>query len=263
MKDIFEKILKDCGEQLLSLSESSKGRGSWQGEQFKAEADFLAHKFLQTKLENYFSQPVVSEEDSSSQRDKTNREYILIDPIDGTASFSHGFSGWVTQAAYMVDEIPVFGAVYAPALGLFYSAELNKGSFLNGKKLLLEPPSDKFIHSIIDNYPMPKGVTKEIVDSLQIPNYIESGSIGLKICRIADRTAELFFKAMNPRDWDLAAPQIILKEAGGLLTDIHGKSFAYGNNHREHEGLIAAPSSAILRRVVDWYEDYLATKKNS
>ena len=118
---------------------------------------------------------------------------------------------------------------------------------------MLKQKAGHQITSIIDNYPTPQGITKEVVDHFKIPQYVESGSLGLKICRVASGSAELFFKAMNPRDWDLAAPQLIIEEAGGLLTDAFGKVIKYGSKDRSHIGLIASSNEQILKRVSAWY----------
>jgi len=248
----FKEIITACGKTLLKLSEDEKAKGVWQADQFKAEADKIAHNFLIKSFKAKFNLPIVSEEDN--ERDEfESQKYIIIDPIDGTASFSHGFKGWVTQAALIKDQKPVISVVFAPESNELFWAESGKGSFCNDKRLALKQTVDHQIKSIIDNYPTPQGITKEIVDHFKIPQYVESGSLGLKICRVASGSAKLFFKAMNPRDWDLAAPQLILEEAGGVLTDAFGKEIKYGSKDRSHKGLIASPDEEVMKRVSAWY----------
>ena len=65
--------------------------------------------------------------------------------------------------------------------------------------------------------------------------------------------AELFFKAMNPRDWDLAAPQLIIEEAGGVMANVFGKKIEYGSKDRSHEGVIASSNEQIMKLVSTWY----------
>jgi 3'(2'), 5'-bisphosphate nucleotidase len=252
MIDQFKKIITECGKILLKLSEDEKAKGLWQADQFKAKADILAHHFLIKSFKEQFNLPIVSEEDEE-KHEFESQEYIIIDPIDGTASFSHGFKGWVTQAALIKNQKPVISVVFAPASNELFWAENGKGSFCNDQRLVLKQTAGHQITSIIDNYPTPQGITKEVVDHFTIPQYIESGSLGLKICRVASGSAELFFKAMNPRDWDLAAPQLIIEEAGGLLTDAFGKVIKYGSKDRSHIGLIASSNEQILKRVSAWY----------
>lgn len=247
MREKLERILRECGQLLLALSGEHR-EGQWEGEQFKARADRIAHEFLEGALKDGL--PVVSEEDAASIQ-TSHAEYWLIDPIDGTASFAHGFPGWVTQAALMKNEEPLLCGIFAPVSGEYFTAEKGKGAQRNGAVLRVR--SEEEIEAIVDNYPEPRGVTKELMDALQIPRYVESGSIALKICRVADGSADIFYKAMNPKDWDLAAPDLILHEAGGVLTDAFGVPCRYGAPGRSHNGLIAARTRLQNQAVAQWH----------
>ena len=247
----IEKILRDCGAMLLHCLATGRTEGEWSGAQFKARADDLAHNFLVTALGIAFPGiPVVSEEDVTSIGGCAS-EYFIIDPIDGTASFAHGFDGWVTQVAYVSKEQPVMAGIYAPASDEYFSAISKQGAFCNGRSLSLDRSSEP-AKSLIDNYPQPRGIAKELMQALHIPEYLESGSISLKICRVADRRADLFVKDMSPRDWDVAAPMLLLEEAGGVLMNIKGEPLILGKPERRHHGLIATSSPVVAKQVRDW-----------
>ena len=247
----IEKILRDCGAMLLKCLATGKTEGEWSGAQFKAKADDLAHNFLVTALSVAFPGiPVVSEEDVASIGVCAG-EYFIIDPIDGTASFAHGFDGWVTQVAYISEEQPVMAGIYAPASDEYFSAISKQGAFCNGLSLSVHRSSEP-AKSLIDNYPQPQGIAKELMQALHIPEYLESGSISLKICRVADHSADLFVKDMSPRDWDLAAPMLILAEAKGVLMDIKGDPIVLGKPGRRHHGLIATSSPVVAQQVRNW-----------
>lgn len=248
----IEDTLRQCGGILIDLYRKGGTRGTWVGDQFKADADRIAHDFLSDRIHSSVPDiPVVSEEDGVSIEQKHD-EYFIIDPIDGTASFAHGFTGWVTQMAYVINETPVHAGVYVPVSDEYFEADKNHGAYRNKQQLVINGTRED-IRTIIDNYPQAKGITLELLNGLDIPGYIESGSIALKICRIADDTADLFFKTMEPRDWDLAAPKLILEEAGGVLRDIYGDEIRLGESNRRHHGLIATRNLAMLERVSDWY----------
>ena len=66
----------------------------------------------------------------------------------------------------------------------------------------------------------------------------------MKICRIADKSADLFAKTVTVRDWDIAAPELILKEAGGVLLTSDGDEFIYNHSY-EKKGVIAASSEQL------------------
>ena len=252
MNDFIERSLRLCGGILLDLTDKGSTNGIWEGDQFKAEADRIAHEFLSNQIKLSFPDiPIVSEEDEVSIN-QNHSKYFMIDPIDGTASFAHGFSGWVTQMAYMENEIPIRSGIYVPVTNEYFEAEKNQGAFCNKKPLTIGSQGET-INSVIDNYPQAEGITLELVNDFNIKDYIESGSIALKICRIADNTADVFFKDMNPRDWDLAAPKLVLEEAGGVLSDAVGGEVIFGQTNRAHHGLIAARNTSLLNKVLNWY----------
>jgi len=78
--------------------------------------------------------------------------------------------------------------------------------------------------------------------------YLESGSIGLKICMVAQGVADLFVKDVTVRDWDVAAPHLVLSEAGGVLRRFDGQEFELAGSF-EKLGLIAAASQALQAHV--------------
>lgn len=249
---ILEKILRECGVMLLESLAAGRTAGEWSGAQFKAQADDLAHDYLVTALTNAFpGVPVVSEEGRTNPV-VSSVDHFIIDPIDGTASFAHGFSGWVTQAAYVSEGEPVMSGIYAPANNEYFSAISKVGAYCNGLHLSVGSSRERAM-TLIDNYPEPRGIASELMQALSIHGYVESGSIALKICRVADRSADLFVKDMSPRDWDLAAPMLILAEAGGIITDIEGNALVLGRPARDHQGLIAAASPLVAEEVRSWY----------
>ena len=185
-------IVKTLGAKLLEWRLHGRTSGRWEGAQFKAQADKSAHDFLAGELSCLAPKiPVISEEDEHSLSIERPRQYWLIDPIDGTASFAQGYSGFVTQVALIVDHTPHLAAIYAPVFDALYVAERNQGAFLNGSKLCCSHYRESKI--LIDNYPEPRGITLAAYSALKFTRYIECGSIALKICKVADGTADLFF----------------------------------------------------------------------
>jgi len=248
-------IVKDLGHVLLRWRDQGQVQGIWDGTQFKAKADIMAHEILVGKLRDLLPAiPVISEEDQNSLTDTRPECYWLIDPIDGTASFAHGYTGFVTQIALIVEHAPMLAAIYAPALDSLYSAERGRGAFLNDVRLLRDQAFPPRI--LIDNYPQPRGVALLAYNELHFAKYIECGSISLKICKVADGTADLFFKDVAVRDWDLAAAQLVLEETGGFLTDIYGHRIEYTGSY-EQTGVVAASHPYSVEHLVDWYANLI------
>lgn len=235
---------------ILELRYSVAASGVWEGTQLKTEADRLAHNQLCDVLCDLGEEiPIISEENLHSQLGKRPQRYWLIDPIDGTASFSSGYDGFVTQLALMENCHPSLAAVYAPALQLTYLAAKGRGATLNGRPLKANGESCRMV--LIDNYPEPRGIAADAMQALNCTGYRECGSIGLKICRVADGYADLFFKDVVLRDWDVAPGELILREAGGTTANLDGTPFIF-NGPFEKQGLIAARSVSLMQATADW-----------
>jgi len=247
----LETITKALGDLLLAWRAQGLTQGNWEGSQLKADADRRAHDFLVKQLRHIGSGiPIISEEDSSTQDELRPNEYWLIDPIDGTASFCNYFDGFVTQVALMRACQPILAVVHAPALRLTYTASLD-GPALRNALPISTVASGTRAPILIDNYPEPRGIAREVYDAIGCGGYVESGSIGLKICRVADGTADLFVKDVVVRDWDLAPADLILARAGGLLTTLSGYPLPY-KGHFEHAGIVAARHETLMTRVCKW-----------
>ncbi|MBB4933060.1 3'-phosphoadenosine 5'-phosphosulfate (PAPS) 3'-phosphatase [Lipingzhangella halophila] len=228
--------------------------GQWEGSQFKARADALAHEALAARLAAIDEAiPVLSEEDPASHGTPSARpvRYWLIDPIDGTASFAAGFAGYVTQAALVVGTRPALSAIYAPEHDVLYTAVRGSGAAANGRLLAAHGPAPPGKGVLTDNTPRPHGIARAVYDHFGYSGYLECGSIALKLCRIAEGTAQLFVKDVPVRDWDVAAPELLLTEIGGKLSRLDGTDFPYRAGF-EHSGLVGAASPETCAAVARW-----------
>jgi 3'(2'), 5'-bisphosphate nucleotidase len=247
MLEALEAIMRKLGGHLIEWRTEGMTCGHWEGSQFKAEADQRAHDFLSGQLRRSWPDlPVISEEDSDANNSHRPDVYWLIDPIDGTASYCHGFDGFVTQAALIRNRKPILAVVHAPALGLTYTASLDGPAKCNGLRISMAAPVRAPI--LIDNYPEPRGIALSLYEQIGCGGYVESGSIGLKICRVADGTADLFVKDVVVRDWDLAPADLILSRSGGVLTTLSGECVPYDREFAR-AGLIACGSRELLVQV--------------
>jgi 3'(2'), 5'-bisphosphate nucleotidase/myo-inositol-1(or 4)-monophosphatase len=254
-------MIDELGEAVVRVGDHLKKwwncgpiKGSWEGTQLKTQADLKAHSLLVDELSAIDPAiPVLSEEDPDSWKLNEKDRYFIIDPIDGTASFAGGFPGFVTQVALIEENRPTLAAIYAPAFGQLFTAIFGKGTFLNKEQIHISSP-DRW-DTLIDNYPEPRGVTAEAFHNLHLKNYIECGSISLKICKVAEGTADIFFKTILVRNWDIAAPHLVIKEAGGVLLDIWGKEYDYSHSTPQ-AGVVAANSVPHANRLISWYSNH-------
>jgi 3'(2'), 5'-bisphosphate nucleotidase len=247
MRAELENAMRRVGAEIVRCREQGNTSGRFEGSQFKAAADLIADRCMREELRTIADLPVISEEDVASHSARRPAEYWLIDPIDGTASFAHGFPGFVCQAALMTDGSPQLAAVYAPVLQQLFSAQHRQGATLNGERIAVASRPRHQL-TLVDNYPQPRGIAEWLFRDLRCAHYLESGSIGLKVCLVAAGAADLFVKDVSVRDWDVAAPALILREAGGVFVQCSGQPFEYAGDYQKH-GLIAAASTELLNEV--------------
>ena len=246
--DQVQDILREVGATLISMREIGAVGGTWQDTQLKSDADLAAEAIIIRGLRGLsIKLPVVSEENLASHTIDLSGRHWLVDPIDGTASFCGGYSGFVTQLALMEGARPVLGVVYCPAQDLMYVAEKGGGACVNGFRIVVNWQGCDVV--LTDNYPEPRGIAQLLYEKLPCAGYLESGSIGLKICLVADGRADLFVKDVTVRNWDLAPGHLILTETGGDLVDLHGHKINYGESLVQTTGLIAAASRGIVDKV--------------
>ena len=192
----------------------------------------------------------LSEESVDDTRRLSAREVFIVDPIDGTRGFSEGDPNWAVAIALVVDGRPVCGVVHAPALGETYAAAAGHGATLNG-------------------HPLPVRLEHELTPDLRItcPKVLATAlgaagvdfayqpkiaSLALRVAKVASGVYDAGFTTRNSHDWDLAAADMVLTEAGGILADLDGSPVRYNRPEPVHGVLTAAPRAlrAELREAL-------------
>ncbi|MEM9101241.1 MAG: 3'(2'),5'-bisphosphate nucleotidase CysQ [Pseudomonadota bacterium] len=196
--------------------------------------------------------PVLSEESLESDliRRKSWSRYWLIDPLDGTKEFIHGRREFTVNIALIEENSPTLSVVYAPPDDLFYFAERGKGAFtrhkLNGVSQALATrrvpqnangePQLTVLNSRYsghDRLPQLLGRLKGKTSEKQV------GS-SLKVCLIAEGKADLYPRLGPTSEWDTAAAQLVLEEAGGQVCSLNFESLRYNlRDHLKNDDFIA------------------------
>ena len=194
--------------------------------------DKNVENFLFSSLkEIYPSFSLVGEETVSASESKkvnlTDNPTWVIDPVDGTTNFVHGFPFVCICVGLLVKKEPVLGIVYNPVLNEMYTAIKGKGSYMNNKKLPLikNTPLKSLQRSLfITEYGYFLGQDKLDVkvanakSMLSIPAHgVRSmGSCALDMCQVARGGADFYFE-IGIHTWDLAAATVIVRESGGIV----------------------------------------------
>lgn len=219
------------------------------------EADIAVDRFLHEEMRRLAPRAGwLSEETTDSEARLALDQIVVVDPIDGTHAFSRGDPRWAVSIALIADGRPVAGVIHAPALGETYTGATGLGACLNGKPLG-RLARDRLAGAIIV---APRVLHAEFARLPQ--NFTlapRTPSLALRLVDVAAGRHDLVVAAPNSRDWDIAAADVILQEAGATLGETEGAPLIYNRPSLARDMLIAAPNSlydetlALVRAVMD------------
>lgn len=201
---------------------------------------------------------ILSEEelDDAAGRVSKKRAWI-IDPLDGTKGFINKDGDFAVQIGLAEDGEAVLGVVFLPFHDILYFAARGEGAFAieNGsapRQLNVSGKTDFSDMSLAmsRNHASPR--MREIIDAFGLRRAEQHGSVGLKIGLIVRQICDLYIH-LSPRTkfWDTCAPQIILEEAGGRLTDLFGQRITYNTADVQNHNGILATNGAAHREAVE------------
>ena len=197
------------------------------------EADRAANAFLVKQLAQLFPRDGVLAEESKDDLSRLGRHRVwIVDPLDGTAEFIAHNGEFVVMIGLVADGEPVVGVVYQPINDVLYGAARGMGAFVEEFEertvLQVSPESDLSKFRLVASRSHRPALLDPIIAGMRLQRERAVGSVGLKVGLIARQQAE-FYVHPNPgtKEWDTCAPDVILREAGGLMTDCWGRALRY------------------------------------
>lgn len=194
---------------------------------------------------------ILSEEEPDDMTRLNKRRVWIIDPLDGTRGFVNKDGDFAVQIGLAVGGKSVLGVVFLPAENRLYTAVESAGAFLietggAPKRLKVSAETDftQMSAAVSRNHRSPKWA--RVFERLNLKKEIRRGSVGLKIGLIAERFCDLYVH-LSPRTkhWDTCAPEIIVREAGGEMTDLFGGRIVYNTpNVHNLNGVLASNGAA-------------------
>ncbi|WP_114785882.1 3'(2'),5'-bisphosphate nucleotidase CysQ [Vibrio tetraodonis] len=203
-------------------------------------ADIAAHKLILEKLTELTPEtPVLSEEDADVSLEKRSNwhRYWLVDPLDGTQEFIARSGDFATIIALVEDHRPVMGVVYSPVSGVTYYAYKNKGAWkipdmdesLRINTLHHEGQADSIAMAISRRQDISRITSR--MNSRWNYDLVPLGSAALKACLVAEGAVDCYLRLGPTGEWDTAATQCIVEEAGGRILSTQLEPLSY--NERE------------------------------
>lgn len=220
------KMAEIVGDKLIKMFGNVTEGKIKEGElETVSKADETAEETIRNLImEYFFNDGILSEE--SEERKGTSGFRWIIDPLDGTNNFLFGMKEWGTLLALEENGQIIFGVCNFPALGEFFYAKKNKGAFLNGRKIYVSK-SDRLKGNIFCCDSGVRFAPQKVIMDIEI--FITGAGCRLRIygsgpysmTRVAVGKAVVAINR-TAKPWDIAAPALLVEEAGGFVVDGEG-----------------------------------------
>jgi myo-inositol-1(or 4)-monophosphatase len=220
-----------------------------------SEADLAVDDFLRERLTRLRPRFGWRSEESGDARRASDGQTWIVDPIDGTRSYLAGRPDWVISAALVADGRPVVAAVFAPVSNELFVASVGAGATCNGAPIRASEGAG------LQNVKV--AGPKRLIERLaavepQIIAPPRLGSLALRLVRVAQGELDVAFASGNSNDWDLAGADLLVHEAGGVLTTLAGWRLIYHQPESVHGALVAAGTdrhAVLVEHARNWVAD--------
>jgi myo-inositol-1(or 4)-monophosphatase len=253
LKDELAEIVREAGTLAASMSGAQLKHWTKHGDSPVTEADMAVDRLLHDRLTRLAPDcGWLSEETEDDRARLGSRRLWVVDPIDGTRAYLAGRTDWAVSVALVDNGRPVVGAVFAPAEDGLYLAAAGEGATRDGAPLAAKA-GDSFAAARVAG---PKPMIAELETSL--PGIVAEPkvhSLALRLARVASGQLDVAFASKSSHDWDLAAADLIVHEAGGAFGTLDGAIARYNSAEARHGALIAAERARYQRLIAitrDW-----------
>ena len=215
--------------------------------------DLIINRIKENYKEVYWN--ILSEENVKTEADNfvANSKWIwVLDPLDGTKDFIQGTDNYAMHLALNYEKKPYIGLVLIPEKGELWITDskdawcekkdgsIRKASFQNQKPLCEM--------TIVTSKNHRNQTLKNLINKVGFRKVTVMGSIGCKIASIIRGESDIYISLSlpgksSPKDWDFAAPEAILKAAGGAITNLDNEELSYGNSNFKQGGIIIASNN--------------------
>jgi myo-inositol-1(or 4)-monophosphatase len=210
-----------------------------------SEADYAVDNYLRdTLLAARPDYGWLSEETVDGAARLDARRTFVVDPIDGTRGFLEGGSQWCVCIAVVEAGEPLAGILECPARGETFWATTGAGAYKNGAPITVRAPGEPI--RIAGPKPMFDALPAELRARAHRVAHVPS--LAYRLAMVADGALDASFVKANAHDWDIAAADLILREAGGRLLNARGKTPLYGGADIRHGELVAG-SGPMLAQI--------------
>jgi 3'(2'), 5'-bisphosphate nucleotidase len=227
-------------------------------------ADQAANEMLAHELSRRFPGDAVLSEELPDDRARLEKDRVwMVDPMDGTKQFIERIGEFAVMIGLAIEGEAKLGVVYNPSADRMYYAMPGAGAFVeekwSTKRLRVSHVSDPSHLVMAMSRSHPSRKVYSIREKLGVAQYIQHGSVGLKFGLIAEGRAHLYINTSSrTSQWDTCAPEAILREAGGVVTDWNGALLRYNKPEVRNLRGIVATNGTMHDRVLEVTAEVLA-----
>jgi len=223
------------------------------------DADYRCENYIIDRILKKYPNHAILTEERGSKNGKSEFLWI-IDPLDGTTNYSRKLPIFSISIAFAIGEDIKFGLVYAPRLNSLFSAIKGEGAFENNRKIEVSTIKDIGKSFLVTGFPY--DIRNTDFDNLDIFTILSKkalairrlGSASIDLCYVASGIFDCFWE-LKLKTWDFAAASLILEEAGGRFTDIHGNDIKLS---REATNSVVGSNSLLHDEILNIIKIYVS-----
>jgi len=221
-------------------------------------ADREANEVIVGELAREFPGDGILAEETPDDGSRRSRARVwMVDPIDGTRDFIRGRDGFAVMIGLCAQGAPVLGVVYQPVGARLYTAVRGRGAWLavgEGRpaRIQVSPVREPAQIRLVASKSHREPVIDAVRARLGIQDELNVGSVGLKLGLIARGDRDLYVNPSSKSSaWDTCAPEAILDEAGGRLSDLRGQPLRYDAEDIRHLAGLVASNGLLHEQVLE------------
>ncbi len=257
LREFAGEVARETGKLLKSIERRGIAVGYKGAIDLVTEADLKAEEFIVRRIREEFPDHAILSEEMGGDRGEGGGPHLwIVDPLDGTTNYAHGYPVYAVSIAVEVRGEVVAGAVYDPNLDELFAAAKGAGASLNGSEIRVSGIADLDKSLLATGFPYYyRERPDEILAlfrafSLRAQGVRRAGSAALDLCALACGRFDGFWE-LGLKPWDTAAGSLILTEAGGAISKLDGSAFdmrvpeLLASNGAIHEQMLAVAGSAM------------------
>ena len=248
--EVLKSLIKEASHLMTSSGFEIYAKGK---DDFVTEVDLAVQEYICNKLNSLYPEISFMGEESNQQVLDYSKKCWVLDPIDGTTNFIHGFRHSAISLALLDKGHPILGIIYNPYSDEMFSAIKGQGAFINNQPIHVSihetvensliaigtSPYYKDEETINDNIRIFKALFKDAIDIRR------SGSAALDLAYVACGRVNAYLEK-NVKLWDYAAGKVLIEEAGGIICDYQGTTI-----ENELETHVVCGNPSIVKNIVN------------